>query len=88
MIIGQEMAEIRHGGGGAERSHFWSLCGVAGFLETARWPKKFQYLRALILVAGSKRGVEISFFPSHAKITKVGLQLHFRWLTRTQEIVK
>ena len=56
MIIGQEMAEIRHGGGGAVRSHFWSLCGVAGFLETAHWPKKFQhYLRVPILVAGRLR---------------------------------
>ena len=53
MIIGQEMAEIRHGGGGVQ-SHFWSLCGVAGFLETARRQKKLQYLRVaiLVLVAG------------------------------------
>jgi hypothetical protein len=26
-----------------------------------------------------KRGAEISFFPSHAKNTEVGLQLHFGW---------
>jgi hypothetical protein len=40
-------------GGDAVRSHFLSLCGVAGFLETACRPKKFQYLRVAILVAGS-----------------------------------
>ena len=53
MIIVQEMAEIRYGGGGAVRYHFWSLCGVAGFLETAPRRKKLQYLRVAILVAGS-----------------------------------
>ncbi len=50
MIIGQEMAEIRHGGGGAYGPIF-GVCAV--FLETARRQKKFQYLQVAILAAGS-----------------------------------
>ena len=72
MIIGQEMAEIRHGGEGV-RSHFWSLCGVAGFLETARQQKscnsyELQYLR---LVACTFWVGMYKFNPNGAQVTFV-----------------
>jgi hypothetical protein len=48
MIIGQEMADIHHGGGG-RTEHFWGLCGVRCFRETARGQKNYQFLRFSVL---------------------------------------
>jgi hypothetical protein len=52
MIIGQEMADIRHRRGGAVRSHFWRLCGVAGFGERTQGQKKSQFLPVPIFATG------------------------------------
>ena len=54
MIIGREMADIRHGGGGRTVPFSgFDLCGVGCFWETAQGQKNSQFLRFSVFVAGS-----------------------------------
>ncbi len=56
MIIGQEMAEIRHGGG-CRTVPFLEVVRCGRFLETERGQKNSKYLRFQVFKAGSLWGV-------------------------------